>query len=157
MTKSPYQEVKNPSPSFRKKKLKQAVQLLRDIIKVKIAPSPIHGVGVFAMYPLKKGEQLELDAIPHAFDIPYSMLGELEKEQRELILSHWPAIATGSHFLYPVTKMTAFLNHSSEPNFDAKTGKTLRAVKKGEEITEDYRLIAGWAKVFPWLDEEKGV
>lgn len=156
MTKSPYQP-KQPSPSFRKKKLKQAVQLLRDIIKVKIAPSPIHGVGIFAMYDLKKGEQLELDAIPHMFDIPYSMLGELEKEQRELILSHWPTIVTGSHFLYPVTKMTAFLNHSDKPNFDAKTGKTLKAIKKGEELTEDYRLITGYEKAFSWLAKEKEV
>lgn len=152
--KSPYQEVKKPSPSFRKKKLKQAVGLLRDIIKAKLAPSPIHGVGVFAMRDLKKGEKMELDAIPHAFDIPYEMLGELEKEQRELVLSHWPAIASGSHFLYPVTRMTAFLNHSDSANYDAKTDKTLRAIKKGEEITEDYRQISLYEKVFPWLDKK---
>lgn len=153
MTKSPYQEVKNPSPSMRAKKLKQAINLLNDIVKVRIAPSPIHGVGVFAMRDLKKGEQMELDAIPHMFDIPYAKLGELNKDARELILSHWPQIIGGSHFLYPVTKMTAFMNHSDKPNYDAKTDKMLRGVKKGEELTEDYRLIEGWGKIFPWLTD----
>jgi hypothetical protein len=157
MNESPYQTVKNPSPSFKAKKMKQAIKLLNDIVKVRIAPSSIHGVGVFAMRDLKKGEQMELDAIPHMFDVPYSKLGELNKEAREIILSHWPNIITGSHFLYPVTKMTAFLNHSDTPNYDAKTDKMLKNVKKGEELTEDYRLIALYDKVFPFLDEGKKV
>lgn len=156
MNESPYQqEVKNPSPSLRAKKLKQAIKLLNDIVKVRIAPSSIHGVGVFAMRDLKKGEQMELDAIPHMFDIPHSKLGELNKEARELILSHWPLIATGSHFLYPVTKMTAFMNHQDKPNYDAKTDKMLKSVKKGEEITEDYRLIPLYEKIYPWLVQKK--
>ena len=155
--KSPYAEIKNPSPAMREKKLKQAIKLLNDIVKVRIAPSPIHGVGVFAMRDLKAGEQMELDAIPHAFDIPYSKLGELDKDARELILSHWPNIVTGSHFLYPVTKMTAFMNHSDDPNYDAKTDKMLKDVKKGEELTEDYRKIDLYEKVFPWLAKEKVV
>lgn len=145
--KTPYQN----SPAMKNKKIKLAIKLLKDIIKVRIAPSPIHGVGVFAMRDLKVGEKMELDAIPHMFDIPYSKLGELDKEQRELILSHWPNIITGSHFLYPVTKMTAFLNHSEQPNYDAKADKILKDVKKGEELTEDYRQIDLYEKVFPWL------
>lgn len=157
MTKSPYQEIKNPSPAFKAKKIKQAIKLLNDIVKVRIAPSSIHGVGVFAMRDLKKGEQMELDAIPHMFDIPYSKLGELNKEARELILSHWPNIINGSHFLYPVTKMTAFMNHSESPNYDAQTDKMLKNVKKGEELTEDYKKIPQYEKVFPWLDTKKGV
>lgn len=154
MSENPYQQIKNPSPSFKAKKIKLAIKLLNDIVKVRIAPSPIHGVGVFALRDLKKGEQMELDAIPHMFDIPYAKLGELNKEARELILSHWPNIITGSHFLYPVTKMTAFLNHSDKPNYDAKTDKMLCNVKKGEELTEDYRKIALYEKIFTWLDKK---
>jgi hypothetical protein len=146
-----------PSPAFQKKKWKEAVKFLNKIATTKIAPSPIHGVGIFALRNLKKGEVLEVDAIPHAFDIPYTMLGELRPEVREIVLSHWPAIATGSHFFYPVTRMVAYMNHSDDPNFDASTGKVLKAVKKGEEITEDYKLINGWERVFPWLDEKEVV
>ena len=157
MTKSPYQEIKNPSPAFKAKKIKQAIKLLNDIVKVRIAPSSIHGVGVFAMRDLKKGEQMELDAIPHMFDVPYSKLGELNKEARELILSHWPNIINGSHFLYPVTKMTAFLNHSESPNYDAQTDKMLKNVKKGEELFEDYTKIPNFEKVFPFLQKKNVV
>ena len=151
--KSPYQNVKQPTARMKAKKIKEAITLLNDIVKVRIAPSPIHGVGVFAMRDLKKGEKMYLDAIPHAFDVPYSKLRELNKEVRELILSHWPNIITGSHFLYPVTKMTAFLNHDNEPNYDAVTDVMIKDVKKGTEITEDYRQIDLYEKVFPWLDK----
>ena len=140
-----------PSPAFKNKKWKEAVKLLNSIVKIKIAPSPIHGVGVFAMRNMKKGEKLEADAIPHAFDLPFKKLGDLKPEVRELILSHWPSIINGSHFLYPVTKMTAFMNHADNPNYDAKEDKLLKDVKKGEEITEDYRQIENIEKVFAWL------
>lgn len=155
--KSPYQNVKQPTARMKAKKVKEAIVLLNDIVKVRIAPSPIHGVGVFAMRDLKKGEKMYLDAIPHAFDVPYSKLGELNKEVRELILGHWPNIITGSHFLYPVTKMTAFLNHHNEPNYDAVADVMMKDVKKGEELTEDYRKIDLYEKVFPWLAKEKEV
>lgn len=150
-------QIKKPSPSFQKKKWKTAIKLLNDVVKIKIAPSPIEGVGIFAIRDIKEGEFIEADAIPHAFDIPYKMLGECHKEVREIILNQFPAVVTGSNFLYPVTRMQAFLNHSDEPNYDAKTDKTLRAIKKGEELTEDYRLIEGYEKVYPWLAEKKVV
>ena len=143
--------IKENSASLKKKKLKLAVKLLNDIVKVKIAPSPIDGVGVFAVRDLKKGEQMELDAIPHQFDVPFSMFKELRKDVREILLNFFPLIVGGSHFLYPVTRMTAFLNHSEKPNYDAKTDKIIRKVKAGEELTEDYRQIEGWEKVYPWL------
>lgn len=142
-------------------KLKQAIALLNDIVKIRIAPSSIQGVGIFAMRDLKKGEKLYTDIIPHQFDIPYSMFGKLDKEIADLILGQFPLVTQGSHFMYPVTKMAAFLNHSDTPNYDAKEDKTLQKIKKGEEITEDYRSIAGWEQVFPWLspviDESKDV
>lgn len=141
-----------PSPAFKNKKWKEAVKLLNDVVKIKIAPSPIHGVGVFAMRDLKKGEKLYADAIPHAFDLPYKKLGELKPEVREIILSHWPNIINGSHFLYPVTKMTAFINHG-EANYDAKEDKLIKNVKVGEEILENYKLIDNAEKVFAWLSK----
>jgi len=143
-----------PSPAFQNKKWKEAIKLLNRIVCTKIAPSPIHGVGIFALRDMKKGEYLELDAIPHQFDIPYKKLGELHKEVREILLGHFPLIVMGSHFLYPVTRMTAFLNHSNTPNYDAQNDVVLTNIKKGEELTEDYRKIEGYEKVFPWLVEK---
>lgn len=133
------------------KKLREALIILNKIVCVRIAPSSIHGVGVFALRNLNKDEKLNLDAIPHAFDLPYKMFQHLKPEIKEILLGHWPQIINGSHFLYPVTKMTAFLNHSNTPNYDAKEDKVLTDIQKGEEVTEDYRKILNFEKIFPWI------
>lgn len=133
------------------KKLKLAIRALNESVKIKLGASTIHGVGVFAIRDIKKGERLYADSMYQAFDVPFTMFGQLRPEISEQLLSHFPQIVNGSHFLYPVTRMVAFMNHADEPNYDAKEDKTLRKIKKGEEITEDYRLIDGYEKIFTWL------
>lgn len=140
-----------PTKAHQTKKIKEAIKLLNDIVRIKIAPSSIHGVGIFAMRDLKKGEVLCADAIPQAFDIPYKDFKKLNPEVRDIILGHWPHVVNGSHFLYPVAKMVAFMNHSSTPNYDAKNDVMLVDVKAGDEVTEDYSLIENSEIVFPWL------
>lgn len=142
-----------PTKAHMKKKLKQAIDLLNDIVVIKLAPSPIHGIGVFALRDLKKGDRIYADTIPHAFDIPYKDFKKLRPEISEQILSHWGQVINGSHFLYPVTKMSAFMNHSDNPNYDSKEDVATRAIKKGEELTEDYRVIPNYEKIYPWLSK----
>ena len=143
--------MKPNTKALREKKIKDAIVLLNDIVVIKLAPSPIHGVGVFAMRNIKKGDKLYTDIIPHQFDVPFKRFNKLGKDIAEILLSHFPLIIEGSHFLYPVTKFSAYLNHSSDPNYDAKEDKALRDIKQGEEITEDYRLIPNYNKIFKWL------
>lgn len=145
------EDVFKPTKAHINKKLKDQIELLHEIVKIRLMPSKIHGVGVFTMKNIKKGEKLYTDIIPHQFDLPYSMFNKLDRDIREILLGHFPLITTGSHFMFPVTKFSAFLNHSDTPNYDAKEDKALRVIKKGEEITEDYRVIDGYEKVFPWL------
>lgn len=140
-----------PTKKQKIKKLNEQIVLLNDIVKIRLAPSPIHGVGVFMMRDAKKGEKLYTDIIPHQFDLPYNKFDKLDPEIRDIILGHFPLVTQGSHFMYPVTKYSAFLNHSDNPNYDAKEDKTLKVIKKGEEVTEDYKLIAGYEKIFKWL------
>lgn len=147
---SPIQPL-HQTKKHKESKFKQAIDVLNEIVKIRLAPSKIHGVGVIAMRDLKKGEKLNADSIPHQFDLPYKKFHKLKPEIREILLGHFPLIVKGSHFMYPVTKMTAFLNHSDDPNYDGKEDITLREVKAGEEITENYRLIDGWEIVYPWL------
>ena len=139
----------------REKKIKIAITLLNEMVKVKLAPSPIHGIGVFALRDIKKGGKLYLDAIPHAFDVPFKDFKKLDPEISEILLGHWPQIVNGSHFLYPVTKFSAYCNHSDTPNVDMKEDKALRKIKKGEELTENYKLIEGGEKVWAGLDIKK--
>lgn len=135
----------------RNKKIKEQVKLLREIVKTKIVPSKIHGVGVVAIRDIKKGEKLYTDVIPHQLDVPYAQIKKLNKDIRDILLGHFPLIAKGSHFWYPVNHMAAYLNHSDTPNYDAKKDIALQDIKKGEEITEDYRQIETWKEIFPFL------
>jgi SET domain-containing protein len=142
-----------PSKAHKAKKFREQIKLLNEIVKIKIAPSSIHGVGVFAMRDIKKGEKLYADTVTHQFDLPYNLFSKLDKDIQDTILGFFPLVVNGSHFLYPVTRMAAFLNHSDTPNYDAKEDKALRAIKAGEEVTEDYRTIIGWDIVHPWLNK----
>ena len=134
------------------KKLKDQITLLNEIVKIRLAPSAIHGVGVIAMRDIKKGEKLYTDSIPHQFDLPYSKFNKLDGEIQDILLGHFPLIISGSHFMYPVTKFSAFLNHSDDANYDAKNDKALKDIPKDREVTEDYRLIDNYKKVFTWLN-----
>jgi SET domain-containing protein len=140
-----------PTKKHKETKLKEQINLLHEVVKLKLAPSAIHGVGVHALRDIKKGEKLYTDIIPHQLDLPYSKFKHLDKDIRDILLGHFPLIIEGSHFMYPVTKMSAYLNHSNTPNYDAKEDKALKDIKKGEEVTEDYRSIPNYEKIFPWI------
>lgn len=143
-----------PTKKHIAEKLKNQITLLNDIVKIRLAPSPIHGVGVFAMRDVKEGEKLYTDILPHQFDLPYKQFKKLDPEIAQAMLDHFPLIVRGSHFMYPVTKMSAYLNHSDTPNYDAKDDVALKDIAKGEEITEDYRLISDYQTSFPWLKDQ---
>jgi len=132
-------------------KWKEAFEVLNDTVSTKLAPSKIAGVGVFALRDMKKGEKLYLDSIPNMYDLPYSKVNKLKPEIRDILLGHFPQIINGSHFWFPVNSMQAFLNHDINPNYDAVNDKALRKIKAGEELTEDYKKIDGWEKIFNFI------
>jgi SET domain-containing protein len=124
---------------------------LNTYVKTRISPSSIHGVGVFAIHDIQKGQKLYTDIVPKMYNLPHKEFGNLFPTVRSLILEHWPQIVNGSHFAYPDTRIQAFMNHSEEPNYDAINDITLRKIKAGEEVTEDYRLIEGSREIHKWL------
>lgn len=134
-------------------KWKESIDVLNDIVCSKIAPSGIHGVGVFALRDFKKGDKMYQNIVPNTFDIPYSKFKNLKEYVRETILQFFPfkTVQKDSMFWYPVNSMQAYINHSDDPNYDSSEDKALRSIKEGEEITEDYRKIKGWNKVYPFL------
>ena len=135
----------------------EEIYCLNRMVKIKLAPSPIHGVGVFSIQPIYKGERLYADVFPQVYKLKYGdfhkKVGEqqLYPEVAELILSQAPQIVNGSHFQYPNLFFQAWVNHSDSPNYDAKNDIALCDIGAGVELTEDYRLIPGHEKVFPWL------
>lgn len=135
----------------RQDKIKEAIKMVNETIKLRIAPSPVHGVGVFAIRDIKKGERIYMDAMPQMLDIPYKDFKDIKPEIVELIMDRFPLVVKGSQFMVHETLMQMYLNHSETPNYDNKTGKALKKIKKGEEIFEDYKQIEDWDKVFKWL------
>ena|SRR3990167_3635743 len=128
---------------------------LNERVKVRIAPSKIHGVGLFAMRDLKEGEKLYLDHVPKVYNLRHGDFGKLDKTVRELLLERWPQILNGSNFAYPDGRYAAYCNHSDAPNADTVHDVALRDIQAGEELTEDYKLIPNSEKVFHWLDKKK--
>lgn len=124
-------------------------------VKCKIGPSKIHGVGVIAMRRINKGEQLHCKPKKFArwYDIPYSNFNELAPEIRELILQRWASVVNGSHFLSPNDDaiMLVYMNHLDDPNYDVATDCAIKDIAEGEEVTEDYRRMINWEKVFTFL------
>lgn len=132
-------------------KHKQAIDMINDVAKVKLGVSEVHGIGVFAIRDIKKGDRVYADAMPNMLDLPYDKFKKLNKEAAEMILERFPMVTQGSHFMVPDTLMQIYMNHSDTPNYDNKTDKALKNIKAGEEIVEDYRAIEGWEVAYPWL------
>lgn len=136
-------------------KQEDTIIVLNSLVKIKLAPSSIEGVGVFAMRDIPKGIKLYAAMFPQAYKIPFGSMKKLFPEVREYILGRWPQIVNGSAFMWPDTNFVAYCNHSDDPNYDAKTDTTLKDIKGGEEITENYKDIEGWERVYNWLLDNK--
>ena len=127
------------------------IEQLNAFVRTKIAPSPIHGVGLFALRKMKAGEKLYSDMMPIIFNLPYKKFHKLHREIQELLLGQWPQIVNGSIFAFPSTRLEAYINHSENANYDTVNDVLLKDVADNEEITEDYTKIQNYEFVFPWL------
>ena len=127
----------------------------------RLAPSKIHGVGVFALGDIKKGQKLYLDQMPALYNLRYADFNKLRPEVKQIILERWPQITQGSKFVSPTERFQAYLNHAptvDEINYDAFLDVAIKDIPAGTEILEDYTRIPNYDKVFPWLanKNEKG-
>ena len=60
------------------------IKILNEWCKLRVAPSKIHGVGVFALRDIKKGERLYADIKPEVFNVPYQQFNKLRPEIRDI-------------------------------------------------------------------------
>ncbi len=107
----------------------------------KLAPSPIHGIGVFAIRDIPKGQKIYTMALERK-PLILTEWSQVEPEIRELIWQRWAFAAEGEMFMSPNddAHIPSFLNHSDTPNLDKLTFETLNDVSAGEELTEDYGI-----------------
>jgi len=115
--------------------------------KLKAAPSKVHGIGCFALSPLKRGKVLSfwgdesevqlLDSKKHGQQLRSG--SRLTRETAVRLMGDWFVQSKRIADKDP----TDFINHSDRPNVGYVGGLlfALRDIRKGEELSLDYRLL----------------
>lgn len=117
------------------------------LVETYLAPSPIHGIGLFAAKRIEQGAII-WEFLPR-FDQELSEeeIGRLSEPCREAVLNYAYYNARKKRFVLCAND-ARFMNHSDHPNtvsvgFETgeEEGRTIAAhdILPGEEITEDYR------------------
>jgi hypothetical protein len=115
----------------------------------RLAPSPIHGIGVFAIRDIPRGKNpfntLPKYARPRYVRMTNAELDALPPKVREMICALF--VPTGGEMWLPncgtnLVYLKSYLNHSTTPSLRTKDGYhfiSLRKICEGEELTVDYR------------------
>lgn len=110
------------------------------LVKTYLDKSPIHGLGVFAGQPIRKGTKIW--RFVFGFDRYYTRkkLAKLPKQARDFIKLH--GYQWKNEILLSMDHDT-FMNHSDEPNTYYQNGYVIARcdIRKGDEITNDYRAF----------------
>ena len=119
------------------------IHYLNDTVKCRLKPSLMHGIGVFALRDIKKGEKLYVYGCQKDLHTTYvfsmDSLNKLTPNIHNLILERWGINLSNSmlRFKNPnCTIMARFLNHSNNANSDGYNA--VCDIKEGDEITENY-------------------
>lgn len=121
------------------------------LVKTKVAPSPVHGLGLFADQFIPKGTRIweYSEVVDSRFDAS-RLVGLTEQEQDELLKHSYLNPSSG---LYVVCGDDArYMNHADDPNTEDVgyddglvngEGITVAArdIQPGEEIFSDYRAF----------------
>jgi SET domain-containing protein len=129
--------------------IQKVIDHLEMNVKSKIAPSPIHGIGVFAIKDIKKGEQVfpQWDGETGVYMLPKDKLKNLPEGVQDLLDMYFINEDCG-YKLFRLFKGINFICHSvsycnsaypNEENINITTdGVATRDIKAGEEILEWY-------------------
>ena len=112
------------------------------LVKTKIGPSKIHGIGLFADQFIAKGTLVQ--KFMPGFDsiIPESEIQKLSEPAREQFLKYAYKNKDGQYIL--CFDDTRFLNHSDNPNLISNNRTeeidvAAQDIQKGEELTVNYK------------------
>jgi SET domain-containing protein len=120
------------------------VEHLNNTIWCKLAPSNIHGIGVFALRDIPARTAILVDTINReGINLSDDEFKQLALEIQNLLLDI-RVFNEAIGFISPNADIDyiLFMNNSDNPNFDAISGFTLRDIQKGEEITENYNVYS---------------
>ena len=116
-------------------------------VLVRLKSSKIHGVGVFAIQNIKKGQYIFYGDDEDMVWVKKNVIKNLSKELKKLYLDF--CVLKDGKFGCPSNfndlKPAWYLNHSDRPNIAADKNYNfyaLRNIKKGEELTSNYKTYS---------------
>ena len=116
---------------------------------VMIKPSPLHGIGVFAIRDIPKGtKDIFSEGFGDWIKVSKEEMDALPIHSRELIENHC-LFDEDSYFVpeygFKLVDLVIYLNHSETPNVkslnDGEQFEALVDIKAGEELLVDYATI----------------
>ena len=116
---------------------------------VMIKPSPLHGIGVFAIRDIPKGtKDIFSEGFGDWIKVSKDEVDALPSHSRELIENHC-LFDEDSYFIpeygFKLVDLVIYLNHSATPNVlslnDGEQFEALVDIKAGEELLVDYGTI----------------
>ena len=116
---------------------------------VMIKPSPLHGIGVFAIRSIPKGTRdLFSQGVGEWIKLTNAEVEALPKHSRDLVENH--CLFDEGHYFVPdygfkLVDLVIYLNHSDTPNVisinDGEFFEATRDIAEGEELLVDYGTI----------------
>ncbi len=120
------------------------------LVETYLAPSKIHGIGLFAKNCIPKGTKIWEFTPGFDQELTQEQIDQLSEACRERILNYVYYNANKMRYILCADD-ERFINHSKEPNIvgvgfcsdNRKEGETFAArdIEADEELTEDYRTF----------------
>ena len=125
------------------------LQQLRSHTYVMIKPSPLHGIGVFAIRTIPKGtKNIFSEGMGEWIQVSKQEVESLPQSSKDLIENH--CLFAEDHYFIPeygfkLVDLVIYLNHSEIPNVrslnEGEQFEALRDIQEGEELLVDYGTI----------------
>lgn len=123
---------------------------LQQEIYVALKPSPVHGIGVFAICDIPKGcRTIFSKTAGEWIKLSFEEVEQLPTHSRNLIETY--CLYDDTHYFVPdhgikLMDLVLYLNHSAVPNIvsinEGEQFEALREIKEGEELLVNYGTIA---------------
>ena len=119
------------------------------LVRTRLAPSAIHGLGVFTLEPIAQGAEVWRFTPGFDLDLDPALVDAQPERVREWLLVYGYLDPRLKRFILCCDD-ARFLNHSATPNLRPDFARdrygvdlALRDVAAGEELTVDYALVDG--------------
>lgn len=127
-------------------------EYLRDCIKTDIAPSPIHGIGTFALIDIKAGDELfqKWNGESRIYTITHNEFNSLPTHVKKMLLKSYenyleeqPVVwfRLTKDCYWTMSNPLAYTNTAGDNgNFSSVTKVAKKSIRAGEELLGTYKL-----------------